>query len=77
MTAGIDLLGTLVLQIAREDHHVGILRIDGFDNLLQHGLPVADVGAYMGIAEVHDAVAVEGCRHCRPGIAHLDHLELT
>ena len=55
----IDLIDTDVLQVAGEDDEIGVLGIDAVDGAPQVAL---GHGAYVGVAELHDAVAVEGRR---------------
>ena len=57
---GIEVLRLCVLKVAGEGYEVGMLRVDAVDNLAQQLLTVAAEGAYVGVAEMDYAVAVEG-----------------
>ena len=74
VAVGQGLAGLAAHQVAREADHVGIQGIDGLDLFLDDGgVPV--VGAQVGIAPLHDAVAVEGVRQVGKFQFHLFHLK--
>ena len=69
-----EFFGVVVHQVAREGNQVGLLRVHSLDNA-PHGLRMRGEGAYMQVAHLHDAIAVECRRQVGRGIRNLPHFE--
>ena len=72
----IQFLSPDVLQVARKDYQVGMLRIDTVYGLFQDPLLVAAVAAHMRIREMDDAIAVESRWKGRGTEGVVTHLQL-
>ena len=69
-----EFFGVVVHQVAREGNQIGLLRVHSLDNA-PHGLRMRGEGAYMQVAHLHDAIAVECRRQVGRGIRNLPHFE--
>ena len=65
-----------ILKVARKDNHIGLQGIDTIYGTLQQPLTGTGHRTHMGIAELHDAITVEGLRQVGRNIVITMHFQL-